>query len=455
MLRTCDPQLVNRRRSVIETLKNLDVAFRRILADRIAVDAMSADQLWTELNRWCDDHDDFTALELDEHQHALALVSAMARRPEEFGARVLQRLSDPDNCGSWLEIYLIRLAGEMRLERASPFLADRLDDPETYACNEAIIALERIGTDAVVREFSARYAAGDLDLRFSAAAILGRVHTDLSVQTCLEWFAQETDDRQRHILIESVLANFSALGIEPARQFILNSPKAAPLLDLRRSLLIACAACRATFPELESWREDFQRKLELRSQWFQNLFEVLHGPPIDRSDEEPDDRQALPPPKTIHRESRVGRNDPCPCGSGKKYKKCCYGNASLIGEAEPAHSETGAGIVTGPSARQFPLGTVAMYGPDDQTTTKIVAGVIKRENAEPILERWAGTNMENDPKVRRMIAAFFDRHRVKSVVAGNRNMGCPHEEGVDFRVGEDCPFCTFWAGKQGTSRHNA
>ncbi len=86
VLRTCDPQLVNRRRSAIESLKNLDVAFRRILADRIAVDAMSADQLWTELNRWCDDHDDFTALEHDEHQHALALVSAMARRPEEFGA---------------------------------------------------------------------------------------------------------------------------------------------------------------------------------------------------------------------------------------------------------------------------------------------------------------------------------------------------------------------------------
>jgi toxin HigB-1 len=23
--------------------------------------------------------------------------------------------------------------------------------------------------------------------------------------------------------------------------------------------------------------------------------------------------------------SKVGRNDPCPCGSGKKYKKCCGG----------------------------------------------------------------------------------------------------------------------------------
>ena len=27
--------------------------------------------------------------------------------------------------------------------------------------------------------------------------------------------------------------------------------------------------------------------------------------------------------RTIRREQKVGRNDPCPCGSGKKYKKCC------------------------------------------------------------------------------------------------------------------------------------
>jgi preprotein translocase subunit SecA len=28
--------------------------------------------------------------------------------------------------------------------------------------------------------------------------------------------------------------------------------------------------------------------------------------------------------KTVKRDGKkVGRNDPCPCGSGKKYKKCC------------------------------------------------------------------------------------------------------------------------------------
>jgi len=32
----------------------------------------------------------------------------------------------------------------------------------------------------------------------------------------------------------------------------------------------------------------------------------------------------VPQPKTVkHEGARTGRNDPCPCGSGKKYKKCC------------------------------------------------------------------------------------------------------------------------------------
>jgi SEC-C motif domain protein len=34
-------------------------------------------------------------------------------------------------------------------------------------------------------------------------------------------------------------------------------------------------------------------------------------------------------PETVVREGpKVGRNDPCPCGSGKKYKKCCGASSS-------------------------------------------------------------------------------------------------------------------------------
>ena len=35
-------------------------------------------------------------------------------------------------------------------------------------------------------------------------------------------------------------------------------------------------------------------------------------------------KQRAPASKPVTRETpKVGRNDPCPCGSGKKYKKCC------------------------------------------------------------------------------------------------------------------------------------
>jgi preprotein translocase subunit SecA len=30
--------------------------------------------------------------------------------------------------------------------------------------------------------------------------------------------------------------------------------------------------------------------------------------------------------KTVVNKSKIGRNDPCPCGSGKKYKQCCGKN---------------------------------------------------------------------------------------------------------------------------------
>ena len=32
------------------------------------------------------------------------------------------------------------------------------------------------------------------------------------------------------------------------------------------------------------------------------------------------------PQGTVHADKTVGRNDPCPCGSGKKYKNCCGKN---------------------------------------------------------------------------------------------------------------------------------
>jgi SEC-C motif domain protein len=35
----------------------------------------------------------------------------------------------------------------------------------------------------------------------------------------------------------------------------------------------------------------------------------------------PAERRALS--RQINSDMKIGRNDPCPCGSGRKFKKCC------------------------------------------------------------------------------------------------------------------------------------
>lgn len=37
-----------------------------------------------------------------------------------------------------------------------------------------------------------------------------------------------------------------------------------------------------------------------------------------------------PPPQVVRNAPKVGRNEPCPCGSGKKYKKCCGARNSTL-----------------------------------------------------------------------------------------------------------------------------
>jgi len=39
---------------------------------------------------------------------------------------------------------------------------------------------------------------------------------------------------------------------------------------------------------------------------------------------------------------KIGRNDPCPCGSGKKYKKCCLGGKIKVQHSEDQPNEQGA-----------------------------------------------------------------------------------------------------------------
>lgn len=98
---------------------------------------------------------------------------------------------------------------------------------------------------------------------------------------------------------------------------------------------------------------------------------------------------------------------------------------------------------------KLPVATIAYYGPDDTTATKVAVGIVTQWGQEPVeLKRWWGKDVQKDRRIQKEIVEFIKAHGAKSAVVTDGVIGCPHEEGVDFPEGEDCPFCPFWKGKQ-------
>jgi hypothetical protein len=81
--------------------------------------------------------------------------------------------------------------------------------------------------------------------------------------------------------------------------------------------------CREKGIEVNEDTLEDPRTQDLQNEWKSTPRDAFDGKtPAEMLEDNP----GLIPPKveTFRREEpRVGRNDPCPCGSGKKYKKCC------------------------------------------------------------------------------------------------------------------------------------
>jgi SWIM/SEC-C metal-binding protein len=71
-----------------------------------------------------------------------------------------------------------------------------------------------------------------------------------------------------------------------------------------------------------------QRLAEIIALCGKHEIEFLIGLEPDKPEDLSDLERALHPPEPVVAATKVGRNDPCPCGSGKKFKKCCEVAAS-------------------------------------------------------------------------------------------------------------------------------
>jgi hypothetical protein len=100
----------------------------------------------------------------------------------------------------------------------------------------------------------------------------------------------------------------------------------------------------------------------------------------------------------------------------------------------------------------YPVATIIFYGPDDKKASKVVLGIIASEGAAPQLQKWfrrsPNADLRYDIDLQNTWLEIIRREGVHRVAMIEEINGCPHEEGVDYPVGEVCPKCLFWADRQ-------
>ncbi len=291
--------------------------------DQITIDAIdrrlsfadcATETLWDELFAYSDE---IKSKNMDQvnYAHGLYIVEALASRKDLPKEELLEILQDGKNYYRYDELYTTALAGEIRFEKAISILIDKLRIDAGPICDESSAALRKIGIDNVVLQLKEAYLSENSNFRLYAANIFGDIKMPLSEPTMLELLSVEKDKSIKTFIAKGVCNLISEDGMPAVKALIDNNAYDKGILDLRRPLYAVCLMLQINLKELESWREELYRQEQIVEQrirsmeryfpFFQpNLFEA-----IDKQNKV----------KT----TAVGRNDPCPCGSGKKFKKCC------------------------------------------------------------------------------------------------------------------------------------
>jgi len=317
MISHANAELLGRHEPKLVDCKRLRGDTRQVILEKIRLHSVPADVCWKELEDQCERHKNDKDAEQFDFARASRLAEAISREGDRHADKVMSILSQKiesfeDNPLLWLEIFAAQLAGLIRLESAAPLLAASLKDDHGDFMNEQCTeALTRISGEAAVEAIARDFHAAPSHYRLYASSALRNMRGEHVVAKALDLLEGEEDWDAQVKFIGTALANLDARGLRAARDLEMDD-----LPQLRRGLIATAVLSGEDFPELEQLREaeqEHQAEVRQQQEWLGGL--GASGKPVVN-------QTVVRPVKSY---ARVGRNDRCPCGSGKKYKKCCMG----------------------------------------------------------------------------------------------------------------------------------
>ena len=275
----------------------------------------------------------------DEDRVPRNVIDECARRGETMLDRLTDLVDDDAVWGDdvepgewWLLLHAVMILGLMEGERAGLLLVKTLrrmdqqdgEDLQEW-CSGHWPALFRNKPEAVLQAVRAVCEDRELDwfIRTDAvdafvAAATGGGATALD-QT-LDWLASmagdETEDPELRDLIGMKLLDYPRLRFRPLLEEMAKDEREfAPVFsieEIEQAYADPATGYRPVRSD-EPWAFYTPESIQKRQERWEDEDAQADAAMLD-------DTRFLQPVRTA---PKVGRNDPCPCGSGKKYKKCC------------------------------------------------------------------------------------------------------------------------------------
>lgn len=182
--------------------------------------------------------------------------------------------------------------GMLRKERWIPTLVQMLErTDEDFLLEEASWALNLYQSNKAV---DAVYPFCKSDDFIFPIGVLRDTKSDAAVHALKSLYHEVDNDDAKEYIAESLCYQFSREGMPEISDYA--NERGLMTVDFEEAAYGFYRVMGEHHPMLEQWRIEAEER--------ERRFQKVMGAPVKK-------------------EKKVGRNDPCPCDSGKKYKKCC------------------------------------------------------------------------------------------------------------------------------------
>ncbi len=259
------------------------------------------EEVYTEYGRTLAELDNQPSLQFDAYVAAKKLARCIVENQWVTVSELDIVLKQEQERGwvSYEGILAVYMMGIMKNEKHISILASLLEHDEDLLLEEVTNALISYQSDKVVSEV-APYLKKTEALIY-ATSILENIKSPKSVEVLIDALPIISSSEDQSLIIEALCFQLSKDSLKAIKSFMVKY-RGSSYVDIEQVVYSYFTILGESHPHLTSWKEIALEK------------ELHFNNSLDGS---------LQSETPVLRMNITGRNEPCPCGSGKKYKKCC------------------------------------------------------------------------------------------------------------------------------------